>query len=198
MKKTTRTLFRVLVLAMAITVVAVSWTPQATLAQPAAIPAYVQIHLNSVIKTTAEEGGAVRLETMELNTIAALLDQQNHRVASAAAYALGEIRDPEAVPALISALNSDRPHMRRIAAHALGKIGDKRAVLPLIDVLSTQNQPLAVQAAAISSLGRIGDPGAKDILSRLNNSSHSWLRKSADLALLKIDLESDLKLASAK
>ena len=71
---------------------------------------------------------------MGVNSIVALLDHRNYRVASAAAYALGEIRDARAV----SALKSDRDHMRLIAVHALGKIGDKRAVMPLIEVLGNE------------------------------------------------------------
>ena len=44
--------------------------------------------------------------------------------------ALGEIKDPRAVPALISELKYSRE-----AVHALGNIGDPRAIKPLIDLL---------------------------------------------------------------
>ena len=133
MKTTTRIYYRTLVLALVIAVTAVSLATQPALAQTREIPAYVQIRLESVIKDAAAQGDAIRIDKMDLHSIVALLDNKNHRVASSAAYALGEIRDPEAIPALVAALNSDRDHMRRIAAHALGKIGDSRAVMPLIE-----------------------------------------------------------------
>jgi hypothetical protein len=198
MKLTTRIYFRTTVLALIITTIAVSWAPGPSMAQTREIPGYAQIHLNKVIKDAANNGDIIRIEEMNFISIVALMDHKNHRVASAAAYALGETRDTEAVPALILALESDRDHMRRIAAHALGKIGDRRAVMPLIEVLSNETQPLAVQVAVTMSLGRIGDPEAEPILAHINNSSQSWLQQTANVALLKIDAKQGFKVAMAK
>ena len=198
MNPTTRMYFRTLVLALVIAVIAVSWATKPAMALTREIPGYIQIHLNNVIKYAATKGDILRIEKMNLNSIVALLDHKDHRVVSAAAYALGEIRDVRAVPALVSALKSDRNHLRRIAAHALGKIGDRRAVRPLIEVLHNEAQPLAVQASVIMSLGRIGDPGAKRILTHLNRSSQNWLQQTANVALLKINAKQGFKLASAK
>jgi len=198
MNPTTRIYLRTLVLALLITVTAVSWATQPAMAQARKIPVYVQIHLNSVIKDATSDGDFIRMEKMDLNSILALLDHKNHRVASAAAYALGEIRNAEAVPALVSALKSDRDHMRRIAAHALGKIGDRRAVMPLIEVLCDETQPVAVQASAITSLSKIGDLRAKLIITHLNRSPRSWLQQTAEVALLKINAKQDFTLAAAK
>ena len=198
MNPTTRIYFRTLVLALVIAVTAVSWATKPAMAQTREIPGYVQIHLNEVIADAAATGDIIRIEKMDLNSIVALLDHNNHRVASGAAYALGEIRDAEAVPALVAALKSDRDHMRRIAAHALGKIGDRRAVMPLIEVLCNETQPVAVQASAIMSLGRISDPRAKRILTHLNRSPQNWLQQAANVALLKIDAKHSFNVASAK
>ena len=198
MNPTTRIYFRTLVLALVIAVTAVSWATKPAMAQTREIPGYVQIHLNEVIADAAATGDIIRIEKMDLNSIVALLDHNNHRVASAAAYALGEIRDAEAVPALAAALKSDRDHMRRIAAHALGKIGDRRAVMPLIEVLCNETQPVAVQASAINSLGRISDPRAKRILTHLNRSPQNWLQQAANVALLKINAKHSFNVASAK
>ena len=198
MNSTTRIYFRTLVLALVITVIAVSWATQPAMAQTRAIPVYVQIHLNKVIKDAGTGSDIIRIAKMDLTSIVALLDHKNHRVASAAAYALGEIRDAEAVPALVSALKSDRDHMRRIAAHALGKIGDSRAVMPLIEVLCNEAQPLAVQASAIMSLGRIGDPGARRILAQLDRSPQKWLQQTANVALLKINANQSFRLAAVE
>ena len=198
MNQTTRIYFRILVLALVIAVTAVTWATKPAMAQTREIPVYVQNHLNQVIKDAAANGDIIRMDKMDLSSILALLDHRNHRVSSAAAYALGEIRDPEAVPGLIFALKSDRDHMRRIAAHALGKIGDRRAVMPLIELLCNETQPLAVQASAIDSLGKIGDPRAKRILTYLNSSEWNWLQQSSTVALLKIDAKNDFKVAAVK
>lgn len=197
MKPITRIYFRTIVLAVMITALTVYWAAGPAMAQPIEIPGYVKIYLNRVVEDAAQKGDTIRIDKMDVDAIVALLEHKNHRLASAAAYALGEIRDDQAVPALISALESDRPHMRRIAAHALGKIEDKRAVTPLIQVLQNEAQPVAVQASAITSLGRIGDPGAKRILARLNHSPEKWLQQTANVALLKINSKQGLMVASA-
>jgi len=50
------------------------------------------------------------------------------------ARALGELRPPDAVDALIKhGLQSKDANLQRISAHALGKIGDRRAVEPLME-----------------------------------------------------------------
>jgi hypothetical protein len=69
--------------------------------------------------------------------------------------------------------------------------------MPLIDVLRNEEQPLAVQVSAINALGRIGDPKAKVVLSRLNCSSQNWLHRTANAALLNINIDSEFELASA-
>lgn len=189
---------RKIVLALMLIVMAVYWSAGPSLAQITEIPGYVQIQLNRVIQDTAQKGAIVRMEEMDLEAIMGLLEHKNHRIASAAAYALGEIRDETATPSLIAALKSDRAHMRRIAAHALGKINDKRAVAPLIEVLHDDSQPVAVQASAIMSLGRIGDPKARRILNELNRSPEKWLQQTASVALMKIHTRKELMIASAK
>lgn len=198
MNPTTRIYFWTSVFALVLAFIVVAWATKPVMAQTREIPVYVQIRLNNVIKDAAAAGDIIWIEKTNLNSVVALLDHRNQRVASAAAYALGEIRDPEAAPALIEALKSDRDHMRRIAAHALGKIGDRRAVMPLIEVLCDEAQPMAVQASAITSLGRIGDPRAKRILTQLNRSSRNWLRQTASVALLKINAKQNFRLAAAK
>ena len=198
MKTTTRINYRTLILALVIAAMAVSLTTGPAMAQTREIPVYVQIRLNKVIAEETSAGDSIRFEKMNLNSILSLLNHNNHRVASAAAYSLGEIRDAEAVPALVTALKSDRDHMRRIAAHALGKIGDSRAVMPLIEVLCDETQPVAVQASAVVSLSKIGDPRAKRILTHLNQSPRGWLQQTATVALQKINTTNDYTLAAVK
>lgn len=196
MKLTTCNSIRALVLMLAVAIITVSGFGSPVLAQTDEIPGYVRIHLEKVMAGTANSGYVIGVEKLDFDSIMDLLGHEDNRVASAAVYALGEIRNPEAVPALILALKSDRDHMRRIAAHALGKIGDRQAVSPLIDLLSDKNQPVAVQVSAIMSLGRIGDPEAELILTYMHCSPQNWLHKSANVALLKIDAGQSFRVAS--
>ena len=70
------------------------------------------------------------------------------------AQVLGQIGD-SAVPALIKALDDQRPAMRQGAAEALGRIGDTAAVPALMEALGDQ-RPVVRQGAA-EALGQIGD-----------------------------------------
>ncbi len=198
MNSTNRIYFWMLFWTVIFVAVAFTWATKSAMAHDGEIPAYIQIHLNDVVADAEKKGDLARFDRMDLNSIVALLDHNNHRVASAAAYALGEIRNSEAVPALVSALVSDHAHMRRIAAHALGKIGDPRAVLPLIEILRDKTQPLAVQTSVIMSLGKIGDPKARWIIAELNHSPRKWLQQTTNIALLKLNAKQSTRIAAAK
>ncbi|MBE9004489.1 HEAT repeat domain-containing protein [Fortiea sp. LEGE XX443] len=71
-----------------------------------------------------------------------------------AARALGQLKNPQAVPALIAALECDEDlRLREAAIAALATIGDKRAVMPLLNLLQTsQEQPYEVLIEALASL----------------------------------------------
>src|SRR5205085_2160993 len=75
-----------------------------------------------------------------------------------AILALGRLRDPDAVPALLSAFSSDDRDIRKAAAYALGEIGDPRAK----DVLAAAlNDPVAdVRYNCAIALARLGDTRA--------------------------------------
>jgi len=202
MNPSTRNFFRTFdlalgILALTVAFIAVTFTAEPASAQTREIPGYVQIQLNSAMKAATVKGDIIPAGKMDLHSVVTLLDHTNHRVAASAAYALGEMRDAAAVPALISALQNDCNHMRRIAAHALGKIGDERAVMPLAEVLRTE-QPLAVQASVIMSLGKIGGPDAKQTLTHLNRSPRNWLQQATAEALLKLDASQSFKVAAAE
>ena len=86
-----------------------------------------------------------------------------------AAFALGLIKDPQAIDPLAERLDDARSEVRKAAAHALGCIGDPRALKPLIGTLShkdPETRRIAAQALgaiksseAVLQLGRaLGDP----------------------------------------
>ena len=64
--------------------------------------------------------------------IEALGYQKDASIRSAAARALGELKDVQAVEPLIATLKDSDSKVSELAAEALGKIGDARAVEPLI------------------------------------------------------------------
>ncbi|WP_026736663.1 HEAT repeat domain-containing protein [Fischerella sp. PCC 9605] len=71
-----------------------------------------------------------------------------------AARALGQLKNPQAVPALIAALACDDDlHLREAVIQALAAIGDKRAVEPLLNLLqSSQQQPYEALIEALATL----------------------------------------------
>lgn len=77
-----------------------------------------------------------------------------------AVHLLGELRDPQAVPILVSLLND--PQVNYKVAWALGQIGDKRAVGPLINALDDDSSSMCV--AVIYALETLD---AKEALPRL-------------------------------
>ncbi|MBD2298281.1 HEAT repeat domain-containing protein [Nostoc sp. FACHB-190] len=71
-----------------------------------------------------------------------------------AARALGQLKNPQAVPALVKALECDEDlRLREAAIAALAAIGDKRAVTPLLHLLATsQEQPYEALIEALATL----------------------------------------------
>jgi HEAT repeat protein len=61
-----------------------------------------------------------------------------------AAHLLGDLKDPRAVPVLVSLL--DEPEVNYIVPWSLGEIGDKRAVAPLIQTLADSDPSMRVLA----------------------------------------------------
>jgi HEAT repeat protein len=89
---------------------------------------------------------------------------------------LGEIGDPEAVPALIEALGD--PTISWLAAESLGKIGDPRAIGPLIAVLSSDEKWLRKNAA--EALGKLrATPAVEQIIRLLADKKHDVREISA-------------------
>jgi HEAT repeat protein len=130
-----------------------------------------------------------------------------------ATKALGDIRDPVAVDALIeSGLKAEDPGLRAESAVSLGKIAEPRAVQPLeatvrpyYDTVPEDSQGLTVssgpmdetarlrkekesrvRASVAWALGQIADPSAQEILRRAMNDENSLVRDAAAEALAKI------------
>ena len=85
--------------------------------------------------------------------VAAMADG-NWVVRYRAAEALGSIRDPRSVAALVQALGDARDHVRYMAAKGLGRLGERSAAGALKAVLDDEN-PFVRRAAkdALAALG---------------------------------------------
>ncbi len=112
--------------------------------------------------------------------ISAVLAQEQFERRYVAAWSLGEIGDPKAVPALISSLSDQNSEVRRYATRALIKL-NKIAVMPLLDYLAHAKGEGA--AAAIRAVGDIADKRALETLLTLVTGEH---RAEAFLALGKL------------
>ncbi len=108
-----------------------------------------------------------------------LLQDPQFEVRGAAIEALGVPKNDEAVAPLLKLIGSENnPTLLEKTSYALGVIGSEKAVPGLLEVLSSSNEN--VQWAAISSLGKIGDPRATEYIRPLLSPDHSlYLRKIA-------------------
>jgi HEAT repeat protein len=95
----------------------------------------------------------------------------------AAANALGDVGDPDAVPDLIERFDDPDPRVRARAARACGEIDDARAVEPLTDLLG--DRKATVRRAAAESLGRIGNRQALSALLGLYEDEDDRVRRIA-------------------
>ncbi|MBD2183456.1 HEAT repeat domain-containing protein [Aerosakkonema funiforme] len=110
----------------------------------------------------------------------------NRDVRSKAAQALGQIDNPQAVAALISALHDENWGVRWKAAEALGNIGNPQAVAALIEALDDENMYVISNAA--EALGKIGHPQAVAALIEAfrNEKKNAFVINFAATALGKI------------
>lgn len=91
----------------------------------------------------------------DIDQLIEALYHRKERVRQAAAWSLGQRRDPTAVPDLLAALHDPDWLVQRNAIHALGKIGDARATPRLCQFLRHADANL--RAEILVALGEIGD-----------------------------------------
>jgi HEAT repeat protein len=115
-----------------------------------------------------------------------LLDDEDWRVRTASARALGKIADRRAAEPLIDALQGDvQADVRSTAAEALGRLKDPRAVEPLINALNDKAH--YVRENAVNALYEIADPRAlKALEAAAEHDDNASVRRQAKLAARKI------------
>lgn len=120
----------------------------------------------------------------DVEELVARLKHSNGLIRREAARSLGEVKDPEAVPALIEALQDRDVRVRQDAAWALGEIQDARALPCLCEALQRWDKD--VRRTAAVALGEIGDRHAITALIAVLLDNDGALRLNAAQALGKI------------
>lgn len=133
----------------------------------------VRLRSSGNVKRMREEG--------DVRGLIMALRHRDAAIQYEAAEALGVLREPASVPALISALTGDRySGVRWKAAEALARIGPP-AVEPLIQALGNQDDDARWKAAI--ALGEIGDPRAIAPLLALLEDEDRFVQSRAAYAL---------------
>lgn len=92
----------------------------------------------------------------------ALRDRRAWRRATAA-YTLGDMSSPTAVPGLLEALDDQERDVRAAAARSLGRLGAVEAVEPLVYGLAAGRVPRAVAGSALLATGSAALPALREL-----------------------------------
>lgn len=102
-------------------------------------------------------------------------------IATAAARALVELRDPRLAKPFSDALATAAPMVRTILIEGLGQLRDRRGVPGILGVLDELDEDGLERA--LQALGRIGDSGAEAAIVPYTKHSNPRVRAAAALAL---------------
>lgn len=105
------------------------------------------------------------------------LDADVPELRMAAANALGELDQSDAVPKLVERFDDSDPRVRARAGRACGSIEDPRATDPLVGLLSDPNA--GVRREAAEALGRIGNRQAMQALLEMYDDDSERVRRIA-------------------
>lgn len=153
---------------------------------PALAAVMAKSHIKQEIRYVTE--ALIRIGKPAVQPLIQVLAQSEDLNAIAAAYALGRIADPAAVPALIGALNHRHDEVRRQAAMSLGRLQARSAVPALIKTLEDNDAP--VRVAVAHALGEMQAAEAIDTLQSLAvYDFQATVRNAAEAALRRIEGE---------
>ncbi len=143
-----------------------------------------------------------RLGTAEAATwlVAALGRERFWAVRAEIATALGQIRSEAALAALVRAVRTPDPRVRRAVVRALGEFRSPR-VLPLLGRLGREDPSYFVAAEALRALGRARDGTLAPELTRALRDAESWndtVRVGAVEALAELGADGTLALLRAR
>ena len=118
--------------------------------------------LRVVQGTTVDRARAIAADLGLLQGWRRALTNGSWPVRARAALAVGLLRDPESVPALVNLLDADHEEVRAAAVDALGLIGDVTAVAALLPRIGQQARHQ--QARLVEALRRIGPAVTQSIV----------------------------------
>lgn len=116
-----------------------------------------------ITDSSSTEGKEIRQTLVKIGAAAVepllpALHDPDRQVRTAAAWVLGELKDPRAVAAVAELLHDEERLVREAAAKALGEIGAASAIGPLFTTL--HDKEVSLRQYAAKSLGKIGGPEA--------------------------------------
>jgi HEAT repeat protein len=111
------------------------------------------------------QGMLVRMGIVATHALTHSLLNEHPIIRARVAEILAQVKDPKAVPALLSALDGEYFTVRGQAARALGAIGDPEAVQPLLGAL--KDEELEVRIEAVQALGKFKLPETFDSMADL-------------------------------
>lgn len=91
----------------------------------------------------------------------------------------GDWATPQVRPPLVAVLKDPQPEIREAAARALGWQGNVEAVPALRERVQAPDEAAAVKAAAVRSLGQIGDQSVRVLVSTLTRDPDPSIREAA-------------------
>jgi len=109
-----------------------------------------------LLKLVAQPGAKINYRADALQPLLSGLTDESKMVRCGAAQALGQIKDPSTVPALLVALNDKNDRIRWLTAEALGHIKDTATVSALLVALKDKNN--MVRWGATQALRQFKDP----------------------------------------
>jgi HEAT repeat protein len=108
-------------------------------------------------------------------------------VRKSAAYALGHLKHPDAIPPLAKTLAEDGDNeVRTAVAYALGYLGDSQALEPLVQILQNPEEPSRLRGMTAEALANIGDHAAVGPLCDVLNDESVEVRYWAVFALGRV------------
>jgi putative membrane-bound dehydrogenase-like protein len=135
--------------------------PTSQLPKPDVLGAIYRIRKSNPAPLRKPTGNDVWAFTRAGNRMAVreLLKSKDLIVQQAALHAISLWRDAEALPALLSKLKDENPHLQRVAAEALGRIGNPKAVPALLEAAATKRDRM-LEHSLTYALIEIGDAKA--------------------------------------
>jgi HEAT repeat protein len=102
--------------------------------------------------------------TGSLEREVALLDDRREWKRATAAFALGDMASPRAIPPLLAALDDREEAVRGAAARSLGRLAAVDAVKPLVHAFSAGRLARAVAGQALLAIGPSALPALRELL----------------------------------